>query len=254
MIEKSFQTPLPLELEVRIPAGQIDVETVDGQESSVVVDGNEDLLDDVEIRHSGGRLVVGLRGKSKLGFVVAFGSRVFGNAGLRVQARIPHGASLTVKTSSADLGADGQFRSLDVNSVSGDVHLRGPVEHDASVKTVSGDLELQRVGGNASVQSVSGDLRLGPVGGSVETKSVSGDIRLASLSRGQARFTSVSGDIEVGIAAGSVLDVDAETTSGDLSSEVPLASDSPSEGGDSDPTVVLRGRTVSGDLRVFRAG
>ena len=255
MLEHTFHTPLPLTLEVSIPSGDIEVETTDGEETALTVDGDERILEHVEVRHDGGRVVVSLRDKNKLGFSFSLGSLVFGNGGLRVQARVPHGAGVKVKTASADTDVSGHLGVLEVNSVSGDVRGRGEVAEDATVKTVSGDVELERVDGDLAVQSVSGDVRAQAVAGSVDTKSVSGDIRLEALTAGDARFSSVSGDIEIGIAQGSLLDVDAGSTSGDLASEVPLASEPPpGESAVTSPTVVLRGRTVSGDVRVFRAG
>lgn len=253
MIEQTFQTPLPLELEVTVPAGEIEVETVEGEESTIRVHGDERILENVVVRHDGQRLAVELRGKSKFGFVVAVGSLVFGNDGLHVEARVPHGAALRVKTTSADTDLAGSFQALELNSVSGDIRLRGEVAEDVTVKTVSGDVELERLGGDLTLQTISGDVRVRAVGGSAEAKTVSGDIRLEALSTGDVRFTSVSGDVEIGIAEGSLLDVDAGSSSGDLSSEVPLANEPPSGENGAAPTVVLRGRTVSGDLRVFRA-
>jgi len=68
MIEQSFHTPLPLTLEVSIPSGDIDVETTNGEETSLTVDGDERMLEHVEVRHDGNRVSVTLRDKSKLGF------------------------------------------------------------------------------------------------------------------------------------------------------------------------------------------
>jgi hypothetical protein len=253
MLQETFHTPLPLELEVGIPSGDIEVETAEGEESNITVDGDDRLLEEVEIRHDGDRLVVAFRGKAKFGFSLSPLSLVFGSE-LRVRARVPHGAGVKVKTASADTRLDGHFGQLGVNSVSGDLRMRGEIAGNASIKTVSGDADLDRVDGDMSAQTVSGDLRIGPVAGSADTKTVSGDIRFQSVTAGDVRFTSVSGDVEIGIAHGSAVDVDAGSTSGDLSSEVPLASEPLPGEGDPAPTVVLRGRTVSGDVKVFRAG
>lgn len=251
MLEQTFDTPLPVTLEVTIPSGDIDVESVDGEQTYVTVDGDDRMLEHVEVRHDGGKVVVTVREKGKFG--ISLGSLVFGNGGLRVRARIPHGAGVKVKTASADTALAGSFAGLDLNSASGDVQMRGEVADGVRIKTVSGDVQLERVDGDLSVQCVSGDIRVRSVAGSVDTKSVSGDIRIEALTAGDVRFSSVSGDIELGIAQGSLLDVDAGSTSGDLSSEVPLASEPVMGESASAPTVVLRGRTVSGDVRVFRA-
>ena len=49
MLEQTFNTPLPLDLDVVIPSGDIEIETVEGEESHVTVDGDERLLAEVEI-------------------------------------------------------------------------------------------------------------------------------------------------------------------------------------------------------------
>ena len=254
MLERTFHTPLPLELEVAIPSGDIEVETTEGEESNITVDGDEPLLEEVEIRHDGDRVVVSYRGKGKFNFSLSPFSLYWGVNELRVRATIPHGAGVKVKTASADSQLAGHFGAVGVNSVSGDVRVRGEIAGDANLKTVSGDADLDRVDGDLSAQSVSGDLGIGPVAGSADAKTVSGDIRLQAMTAGDVRFTSVSGDVEIGIAQGSALDVDAGSTSGDLSSEVPLASEPLPGEAEAAPTVVLRGRTVSGDVKVFRAG
>ena len=44
MADYSFHTPEPVVLEVKIPAGEIEIETVDGDESSVVLEGPDKLI------------------------------------------------------------------------------------------------------------------------------------------------------------------------------------------------------------------
>ena len=254
MLEQRFHTPLPLDLEIEIPSGDIEVETAEGEESYVRVDsGDERLLDEVEITHDGGRLRIVYRGRKRLGgLTIAVGSFSFGPEGLKVTARVPHGTSLKAKTASADTTVTGRLGALEINGVSGDLRVRGEISGDARLKTVSGDARIEQVGGALTAQTVSGDVQVGPVGGSSEVKTVSGDIRVDGVRSGDVRFTSISGDIEIGISAGSAVDVDAGSTSGDLSSEVPLGSEPVEASGDV-PLVVVRGRTVSGDVRVFRA-
>ena len=253
MAEHRFHTPLPLELQVSIPSGDIDVQTVDGEESTIVVEGDEKLVDATEVELVGGKLIVAYRGKKSFGINISIGDfAIVGGEKLRVRAQVPPATAAQLSSASADMDVSGRLRELEAKTASGDLRLRGEVEGNAVVKTVSGDVDLERVGGTVKVQSVSGDVKVGWAGGSVETKSVSGDVRVESVRDGNASFTSVSGDIAIGIAAGSFLDVDANSVSGDLSSEVPLGSE-PGGGNGDGPTVTLRGKTVSGDVKVFRA-
>lgn len=100
------------------------------------------------------------------------------------------------------------------------------------------------------MKSVSGDVRAVVVDGSVSVKSVSGGLDVGSVRQGHVEVHSVSGDVVIGVAAGSTVNVDAGSASGDLSSEIPLSADAP----DTDaPVVVIRVNTVSGGLRVRRA-
>ena len=251
MPEHRFDTPEPVELKVTIPAGEIIVQTVDGDETVVTVEGTPKLVEQTTVEQRGGAIVVDFHGKHA-GISIAIGNLSFGGARLQVRASVPHSSWARLTSASADVSLDGKLASLEIKSVSGDIRASAEIEGDATVKSVSGDLRLATIGGDLRVQSVSGDTTVRSVGGSLEVKSVSGDVRVESVRAGHATATSISGDIEIGIAAGSNVDVDANSVSGELSSEVPLASEPVGTDGNS-PTVVVRGKTVSGDFRVFRA-
>lgn len=251
MREQSFHTPEPVELEVKIPAGEIEVETVDGDESSVVLEGADKLLEQTRVELVGNRLRVELETKGPFGLQIQIGDWSFGRAGLRVVARVPHASRADLASVSADVHLRGSFASLSSKTTSGDLFVVGEVAEDVTIKTVSGDAQLGAVGGALTVQSVSGDASATSVGGDVNAKFVSGDLRLDAARAGHVTVQSISGDIEIGVAPGTNLDVDAGSVSGDLSSEVPLGSDAGSLG--DGPTLVVRGKTVSGDFKVFRA-
>lgn len=242
--ERSFATPDPIRLEVKLPAGEIDVMTADSPESTITLDGPQKLLDATNVERRGDRVVIELRKKPFLGWFGQF------DGSLRVEARVPHRSRVAVMTASGDTRLDGVLGALDMQTASGNLTVTGEVQGAARVKTVSGDARLPAVAGELLMHTVSGDLDAEAAGGSVSAKSVSGNVRIGSLREGEVNIQSVSGDVALGIAIGSNVDVDAKTASGDLSSEVPLSDAPGQEGG---PTVVIRGNTVSGDLRVFRA-
>jgi len=252
MAEHRFHTPEPVDLEIQIPVGDIRVETVDGDESTVSVTGSEKLVEQTLVSLVGNKLTIGHKGKKPFGITISIGDFSFGSgSSMRVRARVPHGSTPVLSTAAADMKVRGRVQSLEVKSASGDLVVNGEIERDAEIKSVSGDVRLERVGGDLRVQTVSGDVNVQSVSGSVASKTVSGDLRVESVREGHVTAQSVSGDIELGVAAGTKLDVDAGSVSGDLASEVPLGSDPDAAGGDG-PALVVRGKTVSGDFRVFR--
>jgi DUF4097 and DUF4098 domain-containing protein YvlB len=244
MSEQRFATPNPVRLEVKVPSGDVDVVTVDRPESTVSLEGSSKLVDAIEVDLVGDRLVIAMRRKTFMG--------VFGHFddSLRVRAQVPHQSRVEIATASADATLQGTFASLETKSASGGVKLAGEVQGSATVKTVSGVVRVARIGGDLDAQTVSGEVSAEVVGGTASVKSVSGDARIGSVREGSVSVQSVSGNVAVGVAAGTNVDLDAASASGDLSSEVPL-SDSPAAPGG--PTVVVRGKTVSGDFRLFRA-
>lgn len=209
------------------------------------------------------------------------------NPRIHVRVFCPAGTSaLDVETASASVDAAGLLESADVTTASGEVEL-GPVAAALRVRTASGDVQLASVGGDARVETASGGVRAGRLEGPATVHAASGDVRVDSagsridvhtasgdvmvreaaagcevrtasgdqvlerLAGGQVRLDTVSGDIVAGIAKGTNLEVDAQTLSGDLRSEIPL--DEERSGGEGGSTVELRVRTVSGDLQLRRA-
>jgi hypothetical protein len=250
----------------------ITIEAVEGNRTTVEL---EPLRDDDATREAIERATVEAYGNDvtvEVGELKGFGigaiSITFGRTpqvGIRI--RCPEGAELDCTTASANLKASGRLGDVEAKSASGDVSVDAVTA--LRVQSASGDVRAAVVDGEARIQTVSGDVRLGPVMGAitatlvsgdfqadegqsdVAVKTVSGDQRVDAVRQGQIKLQSVSGDVRLGVRPGTRLQIDATSTSGDISSEFDV-SDRPS----AQPSGLearLQVKTVSGDVDIVRA-
>jgi hypothetical protein len=153
-----FATPRPVRLEVNVPVADVEVATVDGDESTVTLEGSPKLVDTTKVELSGDRLVVEHQRKTFTSFFSRF------DGSLHVRAHVPHHSRVEIVTASGSATLDGTFAGLELTSTSGDVRVTGELDGNASAKTVSGDVRLPRVVGDVTVRTVSGDLVAESVG------------------------------------------------------------------------------------------
>jgi DUF4097 and DUF4098 domain-containing protein YvlB len=273
---ETFPTPRQLAVNVKLPRGDVEVETADVQEATVELIGSGERatqqIERSEIRFENrgdhDELFIDAdpedfgwsAGRVKLS--ISLGSR---RDHIKVRIRVPHGTTLQTQSGSADVNAAGRYGSVEVQTASGDVSV-GEVERDAQVKVASGDVQIERVGGSVKLQTAAGDLSVGPVGGKADIKtaagdvsleevgaalsvhSVSGDVRIGAVIEGKVELKSVSGDMLVGVRRGSRVWMDVKTITGDARSEL----DSGDDDGEG-PLVELKATAMSGDIKIVRA-
>jgi DUF4097 and DUF4098 domain-containing protein YvlB len=263
MRRETFETPGPLELNVRVPTGDVDLETVEGAETTVEISASPEIEEEARIelhpKRDGHELMVVIEKKS--GLFRSFRDDV------RVRISSPPGADVDLSTASADVEARGNYGSAKVNTASGDIqfeHIAGDgqvnsasgdveierVDGGLTVNTASGDVEIRRIGGDAKVRAASGDIQVHEADSSLKVQTASGDVEAASVREGEVTLQTASGDIEVGIKQGSKLWIDARSMSGETTSELELG-DAPTDG--DGPLVEVRATAMSGDIKVKRA-
>jgi DUF4097 and DUF4098 domain-containing protein YvlB len=265
----TFETPGPLQLDLTVPAGEIELEAAETATTEVVLepmhddDASRSLVERsrIELRPRGEGHELLVEVPAERGFGIRFGRA----SQVRLRVRCPQGATVAVSTRSADVEARGRFGPVRAHTLSGDVDWEavdgdatlestsgdihaGSVGGSLKLKTVSGDASIGSVGGRLTAQSVSGDLRVDGVGGPVTSKSVSGDQRV-TVAEGEVALESVSGDLVARVRPGSRVYVDASALSGDVSSELELSG---AAAGGEGPLVEIRAHSVSGDIRISR--
>ncbi len=158
---------------------------------------------------------------------------------------VPAGASVALKSISGDISVTSVKGEVRAETVSGDVNVSG-TPNVSVAKTISGDVTARDIGTQTTLVlstvsgtvigtglrvraleagSVSGDVRL--IGSEVErleAKSVSGNIEFeAPLSKGgRYEFTSHSGNVRIMLSGNTGFELDADTFSGSVRSDVPV--------------------------------
>jgi len=225
----------PVDLRVRIPAGDIAVSAAATQATTVALDGSDRTLAATRVQFEDGTLSI----------IVPDQSGLFSDGSVDVVVELPEGSSCRVHTASADVRCTGELAALDVHTASGDVSAERVSGH-ARVDTASGDVSLGTAA-EAEVESASGDVRIGQVSGGVAVRTASGDVQIEAASGPRTDVNAASGDISVGVAPGIGVYLELSSLSGTVSSELEPGEES----GGTDMT--LQCRTISGDVRVSRA-
>ncbi len=190
-------------------------ESTDGM-SRVEITGSSDsaarFAQEALIEQSGHKLLIRLE-KNKGGIRDLIGGKA---SGISVTAWLPTSATIEINAVSADVDIDQVVRSLDVKTVSSDVTIHRNPTSECAVKTVSGDVVAM------TQTSCKYDLK------------------------------SVSGDFKVYVVPGLEIEVDGNSVSGQLSSEIALGGVAVGQL-DAIGSVTIDAKTVSGDFTLARS-
>jgi len=232
---------------LRVASGEVSLRGVEGDRVRLRADDEAAFRKQFSVDAGDGYLEI--RQNDKLGLGIF--SR---NESVDIEVEVPHGAGVRIDSQSGDIEAydlsgEKSFRSAsgeielhrlagpaDVETVSGDVHIEGAAPVDLRAKTVSGDVEI-RV----------------PVVRRLDLGTTSGDAVVDAELKGDGPFAirTISGDVL--IVGRSGFRVEAESITGDMSSELPAKRESmPGRKilvvGRPGPTLSFR--SVSGDFAV----
>lgn len=255
----TFQTPEPLSLRIRNPAGQVLITAEETAETTVEIlprgGSGRDGADGTRVELSGDGRHLDIEAPE----------RRFGSAGrLAITVRLPVGSRVSARTASADLTCRGPVGDLEVSTASGDVTADrvdgdtnaasasgdisfGTVTGSVECKTASGDVRAHSVGGSCRATSASGDVSVGDCAGEVQVRTASGDVQIRQAERGAVHVTTMSGDVRVGVRRGTLVWLDLSTLSGHTRSDLETQQDAPADDAE---VLSISIRTMSGDINL----
>ena len=232
---------------LKFASGEVAVRGVEGDTARVRSLDERSLADLFTIESGDDRL--------ELRQVERFGLGIFGRGqSAELDVEVPHGANVTIESASADIEAQDLSGTKKFRSASGEVSLHrlaGLVD----VETVSGEIDLDgQAPLDLTARTVSGDVVVRvPILRKLDLGTTSGDVKVDAELTGQGPFAirTISGDAIVVGRSG--FRVEAESVTGDLSSDLPGKRESmPGRKvlivGRPGPTLAFR--SVSGDFHV----
>lgn len=268
-MERSFETPQPIELYVESNSGRITVTAADVRRTDVTVTGKH--ADDFTIEQRGDQIQV-IAPRSGMGFLSSGGHRsdvtvvMPAQSALTVKAGSAHTTvhgpvgGLWVTTGSGQLDAELVDGELEVQSGSGDIRLvelrdRARIKSgsghvsvsrcaDLTVSTGSGDVRIDSVGGQLAIKTGSGDVQVGEGSDDLSLSTGSGDLTVGVARRGRYVVKGASGDVRIGVPSGTPVWTDITTLSGRVRSDLAPVGE-PAEGQDH---LEIRATTASGDI------
>jgi len=141
---------------------------------------------------------------------------------VRMEVEVPTKTNLDIRTGGGDVKVNHLEGETDLETSGGDVKAT-ELKGNLNARTSGGDMEPRDLTGDVSVKTSGGDITLANVHGRVEAHTSGGDVT-ASLARGNAKGGEIEtsgGDIELRLDPAINLSLDASTSSGEVTSNLP---------------------------------
>ena len=176
---------------------------------------------------------------------------------LRIETE-QEGNAISIRTRKPE-GSEGLFSWLAGRNLDLTVHydVKVPRRFDVEAATVNGGIEAESLTGSHELETVNGKIVVRGSRGSVSADSVNGSIDVEIVEIGsdeRMSFSTTNGGIELALPPSVAADLDAATTNGRVSSDIPLTTESLSrsrirgtlgQGG-----MAIKIRTVNGSVRI----
>jgi DUF4097 and DUF4098 domain-containing protein YvlB len=136
-----------------------------------------------------------------------------------ISLAVPRDCEADIEVVSSGLMVSGLRAPLVARTTSGEITLTG-CSGQVEAQTVSGAVQAHGVAGDLWAHTVSGDLTLVEGGGTVGARTISGTVTLdvSTPGAGDIRVTTVSGDVTIRLPHASDLQVQVQSTSGQVAS------------------------------------